>query len=100
MQRVPVKHSLELVDRGPEHRHRWLPRCACGHRFVPLRDRGRASEAYRAHVASAARAEKNAAATIRRVKRSGKQQTGRRTRTSQAGPKPLTPWADLPPELQ
>lgn len=93
-------HSLELHDRGPGHRHRWLPICSCGHQFIPLRDKGRAAGAYRAHVHAAERAEHQATATIGRVKRSTPERRGRRTRTRQAGPRPLTPWADLPPELQ
>lgn len=94
-----MKHSLELVDRGTEHRHRWLPKCTCGHAFVPLRDRHRAEESYRAHIHAAEREEHRA--TVGKVKRSSIQRRGRRTRTrSQPGPRPLTPRDQLPPELQ
>ena len=93
-----TKHSLEIVDRGQGHIHRWLPTCSCGHHFVPLRDKGRAADSYHAHVHSEERAEHRA--TIGRVKRSTKQRRGRRTRTAQAGPKPLTPRDQLPPELR
>lgn len=93
-----MKHSLHLHDRGDEHRHRWLPQCTCGHPFIPLRDKGRAADAYHAHVRSEERAEHRA--TVARVKRSTKQRRGRRTRTAQAGPRPVTPHEQLPPELQ
>lgn len=93
-----TKHSLELVDRGPQHRHRWLPKCSCGHPMVPLRDRARAEDAYRAHVHAVEREERRG--SVGRVKRSTKQGRGRRTRTRQAGPQRLTPHDELPPELQ
>lgn len=95
---MSTHHSLTIDDRGEGHVHRWQPRCTCGWVCVPIRDKERGAAEYRRHVS---REERHAGAgTVTRVKRSNKQGAGRRTRTRRAGPKPLTPWEDLPPELQ
>lgn len=94
-----MKHSLDIVDRGTQHRHRWLPVCSCGswHPY-PIRDRGRAAEMYRAHVRSVERTEQ--ATTRVRTARWGGRRGRLRRIAGPAGPKPLTPVDQLPPELR
>lgn len=93
-----MKHSLDIVDRGVQHRHRWLPVCSCGQwQAIPIRDRGRAAEMYHKHV----RSEERQALKSTRVRTSrwgGRH--GRVRRVGVGGPKPLTPVDQLPPELR
>lgn len=95
---TPPKHSLTIDDRGAQHRHRWLPKCSCGHQMIPFRTKVSAEDCYHAHVHAVEREAHRA--TVGKVKRSTRAGRGRATRTRSPGPKPLTPHDELPPELQ
>jgi hypothetical protein len=72
------QHSLEISDRGANHRHRFVGRCACGWATTPIRSRKTVTEQYRNHASAGDR---------RRARRSG-------------GPRPLTPYDQLPEALR
>ena len=72
-----MKHSLVLIDRGPQHVHRWVPSCSCGTwTGVQRRRKVEAVEQYRQH-------------------RSGAESRG----TARFKPRPPTPADRLPLDL-
>lgn len=83
-----MKHSLDLVDRGAAHCHRWLPECVCGWRGVQRRRKREAVLQYRSHLAAYQRIDLD-----RGTRR-------RRGRTATPKPAALTPPDLLPERLR
>lgn len=71
-----ARHVLDLVDRGPRHRHRWVASCSCGWHGIPLRLQRSALAGFDGHVP-------------RPRRRGGRPPT----------PQPVTPPDKLPAEL-
>lgn len=70
------RHHLELVDRGPQHRHRWQASCSCGRSCPPMRLRKTAKDWHAGHVR-----QRNIPKGVNR-------------------PRPVTPVDQLPEELR
>lgn len=56
---APVHHSLTIVDRGREHRHRFKPECVCQWAGIPVRTKKSAAREYHDHVRAARRSGNN-----------------------------------------